>query len=78
MFEPIHGSAPDIAGKGIASPLAAIWSASQLLDFIGQERWGSRVIRAIEEVLTEGKHLTPDQGGHSSTDECTRAVLDHI
>ena len=78
MFEPIHGSAPDIAGKGIADPLAAIWSASQLLDFFGKEDWGRSVLRAIEEVLEEGRALTPDQGGNASTDECTRAVLARI
>lgn len=75
MFEPIHGSAPDIAGQGIANPLAAIWSASQLLDFFGKENWGKLVLQAIEDVLAEGAHLTPDQGGNASTDECTAAVI---
>ena len=78
MFEPIHGSAPDIAGKGIANPLAAIWSASQLLDFFGRENWGKRVLSAIEEVLAEGRHLTPDQGGNAGTNECTQAVIDRL
>ena len=76
MFEPIHGSAPDIAGQGIANPLAAIWSASQLLDFFGYEDWGRRVIDAIEAVLMEGVHVTPDQGGNASTSECGGAVAD--
>ena len=67
MFEPIHGSAPDIAGRGIANPLAAVWSASQLLDFLGMEKWGSRLLDCIEEVLTEREVLTPDLGGSSST-----------
>ena len=75
MFEPIHGSAPDIAGKGIANPLAAIWSASQLLDFFGQEAWGRRVLDAVQTVLERGAHLTVDQGGNASTQECTQAVL---
>ncbi len=69
MFEPIHGSAPDIAGKGIANPLATVWSASQLLDFFGKEEWGKRLIECIEEVLTEKKTLTPDLGGTASTSE---------
>ena len=74
MFEPIHGSAPDIAGRGIADPLAAIWSASQMLDFFGHEDWGKRVIDAIESVLTEKKVLTPDLGGTASTSQVGDAV----
>ena len=76
MFEPIHGSAPDIAGKGIADPLAAIWSASQLLDFFGKEEWGARILRAIEQLLAEGTCVTVDQGGTASTKECTDALLE--
>ncbi|MEJ8543864.1 tartrate dehydrogenase [Brevibacillus borstelensis] len=69
MFEPIHGSAPDIAGKGVANPLATIWSASQMLDFFGQEAWGRAVLNAIEETLVRGDVLTPDMGGRASTKE---------
>ena len=69
MFEPIHGSAPDIAGKGIANPLATVWSASQMLDFFGHEEWGKKLIDLIEEVLCEKKVLTPDLGGVASTSE---------
>ena len=75
MFEPIHGSAPDIAGKGIANPLASVWSASQLLDFFGYEDWGKKIIDAIEQLLVTRDHLTPDQGGTASTSECTDALL---
>ena len=75
MFEPIHGSAPDIAGRGIANPLAAIWSASQLLDFLGYESWGRRVIDAIEALLVSGESLTPDQGGTATTSECGDALI---
>ena len=75
MFEPIHGSAPDIAGKQIANPLASVWSASQLLDFFGHEDWGKKVIDAIETLLVTRDHLTPDQGGTASTSECTDALL---
>ena len=67
MFEPIHGSAPDIAGKQIANPLAAVWSASQMLDFFGYEEWGKNLLSAMENVMTEGKILTPDMGGKSTT-----------
>lgn len=74
MFEPIHGSAPDIAGRGAANPLAAIWSASQLLDFLGHEDWGARVLRAIETLLERGEHLPPDQGGTASTSACGDAL----
>ena len=75
MFEPIHGSAPDIAGKGIANPLAAIWSASQLLDFLGYEAWGKKIIDAIETMLVEKISLTPDQGGNAVTSECGDALV---
>ncbi len=74
MFEPIHGSAPDIAGQGAANPLAAIWSASQLLDFLGHEDWGARVLAAIEALLERGACLPPDQGGSASTAECGDAL----
>ena len=77
MFEPIHGSAPDIAGKGIANPLAAIWSAAQLLDHLGYETWGEKIISAIEIMLTEHKdRLTPDQGGRARTSECGDAFTE--
>lgn len=69
MFEPIHGSAPDIAGKGISNPLATIWSASQLLDFFGYSDWGKVLINCIEEVLVEGEVLTQDLGGSAVTSE---------
>ncbi|MBE6650496.1 MAG: tartrate dehydrogenase [Ruminococcaceae bacterium] len=75
MFEPIHGSAPDIAGKGIANPLATVWSASQLLDFFGHEDWGKKLIDLIEEVLVEGKTLTPDLGGSASTSDVGDEII---
>ena len=78
MFEPIHGSAPDIAGKGIANPLASIWSASQILDFFGQPTWGSRVLGAIEHALTERTALTPDTGGTASTEQVGDAIVRYL
>jgi tartrate dehydrogenase/decarboxylase / D-malate dehydrogenase len=78
MFEPIHGSAPDIAGKGIANPLAAIWSASQMLDFFGYDHLGKLVLNAIEEVLMEKEALTPDMGGIASTSEVGDRVVKQL
>ena len=75
MFEPIHGSAPDIAGRSIANPLASIWSVSQMLDFFGHEKWGRRVLQAIENVLQEKACLTPDLGGSGKTQEVGDAVV---
>ena len=78
MFEPIHGSAPDIAGRKMANPLAAIWSVSQMLDFLGYEEWGTKIIQAIESLLVSKENLTPDQGGTSTTEECTAALLRYL
>ncbi|MGM7719664.1 tartrate dehydrogenase [Metabacillus sp. Hm71] len=78
MFEPIHGSAPDIAGKGIANPLASIWSASQMLDFFGYEKHGKVVLEAIEQLLLEDQVLTPDMNGAASTSEVGDRVRDLI
>ncbi len=75
MFEPIHGSAPDIAGQGKANPLATVWSASQLLDFFGHEDWGARLLDCIEEVLVEGKVLTPDLGGNATTSQVGDEII---
>ncbi|WP_188454236.1 tartrate dehydrogenase [Virgibacillus oceani] len=69
MFEPVHGSAPDIAGKGIANPIAAIWSVSQMLDFFGEKEWGEAVLSCIKDMLKETMQLTPDLGGSASTGE---------
>ncbi|KMY55244.1 tartrate dehydrogenase [Bacillus sp. FJAT-27231] len=77
MFEPIHGSAPDIAGQGVANPLASIWSASQMLDFFGYEKYGRTVLEAMEQLLVEGEVLTPDMNGTASTSEVGDRVV-HI
>lgn len=74
MFEPIHGSAPDIAGKGLANPLAAVWSAAQILEFFGKKEWSDKVLAAIERLLVEKKTLTPDVGGHATTSEVGDAL----
>ena len=75
MFEPIHGSAPDIAGQGKANPLATVWSASQMLDFFGYENWGKKLIDCIEEILCDKTVLTPDLGGTATTREVGDEVI---
>jgi len=75
MFEPIHGSAPDIAGQGISDPLASIWAVSQMLDDWGETGWGQRVLQAIETLLIEKKTLTPDLGGTAKTSDIGPAIV---
>ncbi len=78
MFEPVHGSAPDIAGKGIANPLAAIFSAAMMLDHLGLTNPAARIDQAVRIVLAEGRFRTPDLGGTSSTRDVVRAVRDAL
>jgi tartrate dehydrogenase/decarboxylase/D-malate dehydrogenase len=75
MFEPVHGSAPDIAGKGVANPLAAILSGAMMLNHLGEKEAAAAVESAVRAVLAEGKALTGDLGGTARTRECTDAVL---
>jgi tartrate dehydrogenase/decarboxylase/D-malate dehydrogenase len=77
LFEPVHGSAPDLAGQGIANPVGAVWSASMLLDDLGEEGAGAAVLGAIERVLEAGLH-TPDLGGRASTGEVGEALVEAI
>jgi tartrate dehydrogenase/decarboxylase / D-malate dehydrogenase len=74
MFEPIHGSAPDIAGKGVANPVAAIWAAAMMLEHLGEGDAAARVIAAIEQVIADGIIRTPDLGGGSTTREMMKGV----
>jgi len=74
VFEPVHGSAPDIAGRGIANPVAAIQAAAMLLDHVGEDAAARRVRRAVCRTLERGPH-TPDLGGEATTDDVTRAVI---
>lgn len=79
MFEPVHGSAPDIAGQGIANPIGQIWSASMMLDHLGQPEAGAAVVKAIETVLSEsGAPLTPDMGGKANTQDLGKAIADAV
>jgi tartrate dehydrogenase/decarboxylase/D-malate dehydrogenase len=75
MFEPVHGSAPDIAGKGIVNPIAAILTGAMMLDFLGARRAAGRIWKAVGAVLAAGKARTPDIGGSSRTWQVTQAVL---
>ncbi len=74
MFEPIHGSAPDIAGKGIANPIVAIWAGALMLDHLGHRDLHDRIVGAIERVLFKGEIKTPDLGGRHGTADVTAAV----
>ena len=74
MFEPVHGSAPDIAGRNIANPIGMIWSGAMMLDHLGHEDAGRAVVGAVEKVLADGSCMTPDMGGSASTRELGRAV----
>jgi tartrate dehydrogenase/decarboxylase/D-malate dehydrogenase len=78
MFEPVHGSAPDIAGKGIANPLAAMVSAAMMLDHLGLTAAALKINAAIESVLADEKVRTPDLGGTSSTKDVALAVLERV
>jgi isopropylmalate/isohomocitrate dehydrogenase-like protein len=78
LFEPVHGSAPRLAGKGIANPMAAILASKMMLDYLGENRWAERIENAIVTVLNEGKVLTPDLGGSSSTTQVTDAIIDAL
>ena len=77
MFEPIHGSAFDIVGKGIANPIATFWTACQMLEHLGESEPATRLMTAIENVCGAGI-MTPDVGGRSSTKEVTDAVIESI
>jgi tartrate dehydrogenase/decarboxylase / D-malate dehydrogenase len=75
MFEPIHGSAPDIAGKGIANPIGAVWAGALMLDHLGQRAMHDRILAAIERVVANGKTLTADLGGTATTKDVAAAIV---
>lgn len=75
MFEPIHGSAPDIAGKGIANPMGTFWAISMMLEHLGCKDEANLIMNAMETVLKEGKYLTQDIGGKATTTEMTDAII---
>ena len=77
MFEPVHGSAPDIAGKGIANPIGQIWSGAMMLEHLGHKDAAAAVVRAIEGVVRDGPR-TRDMGGKAGTVEMGRAVANAV
>jgi tartrate dehydrogenase/decarboxylase/D-malate dehydrogenase len=81
LFEPVHGSAPDIAGRGLANPIGQIWCGSMMLEHLGYPEAGAAVLRAIEKVLEAGPKnapFTPDMGGTASTSDLGRAIADAV
>jgi len=74
MFEPIHGSAPDIAAQGIANPVAAIWAGAMMLDHLGERKAHDQILGAIESVFADGRIKTPDLGGGASTSAMSTAI----
>ncbi len=79
MFEPVHGSAPDIAGQGIANPVGQVWSAAMMLEHLGEPEAAAAVVRAIESVLGDASApRTRDLGGTAGTGDVGRAIADAI
>lgn len=78
MFEPVHGSAPDIAGKNIANPIACCWTAQMMLEHLGEEEAAQLLMKAIEKTTAEGKVLTRDLGGKASTMEVANEIITNL
>ncbi len=78
LFEPVHGSAPDIAGRGIANPIGQIWAGAMMLDHLGHPDAGAAIVTAFEEVLARGDRLTPDLGGTATCEELGTAIADAV
>jgi tartrate dehydrogenase/decarboxylase/D-malate dehydrogenase len=78
MFEPVHGSAPDIAGQGIANPVGAVWSAALMLEHLGHDAAAAEVVAAMEATLAKPETRTGDLGGGASTAEVTEALVAHL
>ena len=78
LFEPVHGSAPDIAGKGIANPIGQIWSGAMMLDYLGEKEAANSIITSIEKTLSDKKSRTKDLNGDSNTSQCAETVLNNL
>ncbi len=78
MFEPVHGSAPDIAGKKLANPIACIWTAAMMLDHLGETEGAKLIVNAIENITEKGDILTRDLGGTAGTQDVTKAIIEQI
>ena len=78
LFEPVHGSAPDIAGKGVANPIGQIWSGAMMFDHLGEKEASRSIVKSIEKTLSIKKNRTKDLEGSSNTNECAKAVLENL
>ena len=78
LFEPVHGSAPDIAGKGIANPVGQIWAAAMMLNHLGVKEAIQSIVTAIEQVMSDASFRTPDLGGSADTVTCGKAIADAV
>ena len=78
LFEPVHGSAPDIAGKGIANPIGQIWSGAMMLDYLGENEAADNIVKAIEKTLSNEESRTKDLKGTANTLQCANLVLKNI
>ena len=78
MFEPVHGSAPDIAGRNIANPIGQIWSGAMMLEHLGEAEAAAAIVKAIERVLSHSRLRTRDLGGPLGTAACGKAVVDAL
>ena len=78
LFEPVHGSAPDIAGKGIANPIGQVWSGAMMLEHLGEAEASGAIVRAIERVLANDKARTRDLRGSADTKTCGQAIVDAL
>lgn len=78
MFEPVHGSAPDIAGQGIANPIGQIWSGAMMLEHLGYAEAAGAIVQALERILASGRELTRDMGGQASTEALGRRIAAEI
>ena len=78
LFEPVHGSAPDIAGKGIANPVGQIWSGAMMLDYLGEKQASNSIVQAIEKSLSAKSNRTKDLGGDADTIKCSNSILANL
>jgi tartrate dehydrogenase/decarboxylase/D-malate dehydrogenase len=78
LFEPVHGSAPDIAGQGVANPVGQVWSGAMMLEHLGEQAAADAVVQAIEATMTEPDGRTADIGGHADTAACGGAIREHL
>jgi len=78
LFEPVHGSAPDIAGQGIANPIGQVWSAAMMLEHLGEPQAAKEIVDAIERVLRERTLRTRDLGGNADTETCGKAIAEAV